>query len=75
MNTAENEGVVAWLLATFPEMQLDPLPAPIVASYGCPGLAHDGLPETERSSCMRRFWPADQHDSIGFFFARLRKIQ
>ena len=25
------------------------------------------------SQCMRRFWPGDRDDSIGFFFARLRK--
>ncbi|KAI8804493.1 S-adenosyl-L-methionine-dependent methyltransferase [Cladochytrium replicatum] len=82
INPAENEENVAFVLSTFPDMELLPIPAPY-NQFGLPGMkiervSEDGMQvlSNEERSRVRRFepgmLPSDQ-DSIGFFFALFRK--
>src|SRR5690606_5448157 len=64
INPTENEGMVAWALAQFPDLELCPIPEPL--RLGSPGLEGLGLNEEERS-LVQRFDPTSELDSIGFF--------
>lgn len=61
----ENEEVVAWALATYPDKLQLASPA---ISLGGQGLLGYGLSE-EQVCSVQRWEPADNADTIGFFFA------
>ena len=58
LNQAENEGMVAWLLETYPEFHTEPLPLP------------ENFPRNE--SGMLALIPGE-YDTDGFFICRLRR--
>lgn len=67
---AENEGIVAWALKKFPELQLERGRV----SLGGPGLAVRGLELTDDQLCLlQRFGSNDRVDSDGFFIASFCK--
>lgn len=65
---AENEGIVAWALKTFPELSLVNIPG----DYRQGGWDGSGL-SPEDLAKVRRFGPDGCVDSIGFFMACFRK--
>ncbi len=76
VNPAENEEMVAWILQTIPkaEIQLIPIRSGSLERLSLPGLPVEGLSVEECEKCLCRFWPDDEHDSIGFFLCKFVKI-
>ena len=69
INTMENEMMVRHALDAHPELRLEGIDFPI----GSPGLAGAGLDDPERHR-VRRFDPAGDDDTTGFFLAKFRKV-
>lgn len=67
---AENEGIVAWALKTFPHLKLVPVGKKMellgMEKYYSPGFSIEGL-EPEEAQSLCRFQP--ENDAIGFFIA------
>lgn len=69
IHSAENEGMVKYILEQHPEMKLVSLDIPL----GCPGLSGQGLTDEECAK-VRRFDPtAGADDTMGFFIAKFFK--
>ena len=75
INSAENEGMVSYILEKYPIMKL----VPILPNYdnenniGQPGLPGMGLTNLQRN-LVRRFDPSDtKGDTMGFFLAMFQK--
>lgn len=78
LTTAENEAIVAWALARFPELCL----VPQEPHLGGVGRAGAGLDDDQRHLVQRfegqQVWPESQDynvDTIGFFIACFRKAE
>lgn len=68
ITAAENEGIAAWALKTFPCLELT---EPNV-HLGAPGWPEVGLTEEYRNF-VQRFGPNDSIDSVGFFIVCFKK--
>jgi 16S rRNA C967 or C1407 C5-methylase (RsmB/RsmF family) len=77
VNPAENELMVAWILKTIPEEEIELLPIrqgdSLLRQLSQPGLLVEGLSGEQCESSLCRFWPDEEHDSIGFFFCKFLK--
>ncbi|EFN79318.1 Putative methyltransferase NSUN6 [Harpegnathos saltator] len=68
---AENEGIVAWALKRFPQLELESIEERIKTDrYGTRGYTVNGLADKDAKK-VRRFGP--ESDSVGFFIACLKK--
>ena len=64
----ENEGMVRYILDSFRDIEL----VPLATSLGSPGSV--GILSEEEASKVRFFDPTDlEHDTMGFFLAKLRR--
>lgn len=75
LHPAENEGVVEYILENFSVKLLDPSQCcrniNLNYEYSC-GIPYGNLDDSKLFN-LRRFWPSDKMDSIGFFFAIFEK--
>jgi 16S rRNA C967 or C1407 C5-methylase (RsmB/RsmF family) len=68
IHSLENEAMVSHIINEYPMMEL----VPIDIDLGLPGLGGLGL-DARECSFVRRFHPADQADTMGFFIAKFQK--